>query len=289
MDADRAENTFRPFRWSTSGSNPVSFEMMWKNQQLLSLVFRQALEHGEKELAVEQGDEIFGCKNPRLVGEAVRGHEEGFLDLLMRHHPTQFPHRLDADGLVPCLALHDRGAALQIRSLLKKANVDTAIGPEARRLGPDSLPTIELAAQLLEALPLDVVDNFPGPGSRTLAGGAGRRGLARVPCLVQFGRKGVGGGGGRLAPSACGESGWHGRCGRRLLQVAHELLPNSAAINQARGLSSPTSDPSTLLPPKRAGITKETARTHAADIPADTLQSDVLAISIRPSARLDFR
>lgn len=68
----------------------------------------------EEKFAVEQGDPVLGGEGASLVGEAVRRHEEGLFNALVGHHAPQFPHRLDADGLVPGLALDDRRAALGI-------------------------------------------------------------------------------------------------------------------------------------------------------------------------------
>ncbi len=99
-----------------------------KVEKLLAQGFGQALEHGEEELAVEQGDPVFGGEGAGLVGEAVRGHEEGLVDALVGHDPAQFAHWFYAHCLVPGLVLHDGCAALRGGVVLEQTDIHAAVG-----------------------------------------------------------------------------------------------------------------------------------------------------------------
>ena len=140
------------------GRRPVAFRR--EVEQLPTQGLGQALKHGEEQSAVEQGDPVLGGEGAGLVGEAVRRHEEGLVDALVRHHAPQFPHRLYADGLVPGLALDDGRSTLGVGGVLEQADVDAAVGAEPGGFGADAFDPIELAAQVFETLPLDAVDEL---------------------------------------------------------------------------------------------------------------------------------
>ncbi|GAB1461137.1 hypothetical protein MASR2M50_29120 [Thauera sp.] len=86
--------------------------------------------------------------------------KKALVDALVRHHAPQFPHRLDADGLVPGLALDDGRATPGIGVVLEQADVDAAVGAEPGGFGAEAFDPIELAAQVFETLPLDAVDEL---------------------------------------------------------------------------------------------------------------------------------
>lgn len=67
------------------------------------------------------------------------------------------------------------------------------------------------------------------------------------------------------------------------------MPPKTTAISQASGTTISTRLPSTRLLPNRAGMITVAARTHTAAMAAETFQSDVAAISIRPGLRRDLR
>lgn len=100
-------------------------------------------------------------------GEAAAGHEEGFGDFFVGHYAEQFAHGFDADeAFAPGLALDDGGAFASVGfgGVLEEADVDAAVRAEGRGGAADALAGVEALADVLEAFPFEVADQFDAPG-----------------------------------------------------------------------------------------------------------------------------
>src|SRR5688572_1162619 len=112
--------------------------------------------------AVDEADLLLGGEVARFLGELARGHQHAFADVCGGHHAAQLAYLLDPDPVgVPWLALHDDGGDLG--ALLVQVDIDAAVGAAAGELGPEAQGLAIGGAELLEAPPVEPLQQLRGP------------------------------------------------------------------------------------------------------------------------------